>query len=229
MKFDQWKALRTEVRLNITSSMMPIESMAKIEDDLMKWAETDKVSEQLLRRELVLPSASWSTYILPEWSIYGPPSDEQDPGITGGNLQQKTDQSSMNDVEQPAQDQPEDMDVIPITTKEHNAHGCNEESSSEAFLEERELEEQSAPKNPIANSPIQNKDFFAITSQADAGCPTSSANPTSQELQPVYSTPVALDTSISSEIQKLTEVVESLKASLSSMHLDQLFVKADLR
>ncbi|KZV46875.1 hypothetical protein F511_21101 [Dorcoceras hygrometricum] len=51
--FDEWERFRTEVRINSIKSMTLIDSMAKIEDEFMSWAETKRVSELLQRRLLV--------------------------------------------------------------------------------------------------------------------------------------------------------------------------------
>ncbi|KZV20357.1 hypothetical protein F511_16425 [Dorcoceras hygrometricum] len=51
--FDEWAHFRTEVRLNTITSMTPITSFVKVEDDNMTSAETERVSELLKRRMLV--------------------------------------------------------------------------------------------------------------------------------------------------------------------------------
>ncbi|KZV23629.1 hypothetical protein F511_33501 [Dorcoceras hygrometricum] len=55
--FDEWARFRTEVRLNSIKSMTLIDSMAKIEDEFMSWAEIEKVPE-LLQRSWSTPSGS---------------------------------------------------------------------------------------------------------------------------------------------------------------------------
>ncbi|KZV56111.1 hypothetical protein F511_16711 [Dorcoceras hygrometricum] len=52
-KFDEWKIFQRKVRLNMILSMIPIEELTKIEDDIMTRAETDRVSELMIRRELI--------------------------------------------------------------------------------------------------------------------------------------------------------------------------------
>ncbi|KZV20558.1 splicing factor 3B subunit 1-like [Dorcoceras hygrometricum] len=52
-KFDEWRLLRTEVRLDTILSMTPIEELTKIEDDMMKRAEIERVYELMMRRELI--------------------------------------------------------------------------------------------------------------------------------------------------------------------------------
>ncbi|KZV31813.1 sporulation-specific protein 15-like [Dorcoceras hygrometricum] len=47
--YDEWAWLRNEVRMHTITSMTPISSMAKVEDELMTWAETELVSEFLKR------------------------------------------------------------------------------------------------------------------------------------------------------------------------------------
>ncbi|KZV55353.1 UV-stimulated scaffold protein A [Dorcoceras hygrometricum] len=51
--FDQWSRLRTNYRMNKVTSMKLMEEFAKIEDILLSWAETEKVSELFQRRELI--------------------------------------------------------------------------------------------------------------------------------------------------------------------------------
>ncbi|KZV22934.1 zinc finger CCCH domain-containing protein 1 [Dorcoceras hygrometricum] len=53
-EYDEWAHFRTEVRLNTITSMTPITNLAKIENELMPWAETELVSELLKWRMLVL-------------------------------------------------------------------------------------------------------------------------------------------------------------------------------
>ncbi|KZV28954.1 hypothetical protein F511_07514 [Dorcoceras hygrometricum] len=53
-EYDKWIHFRTAVRLNTVTSMMPIESLAKIEDQFLFWAETELVSELFERRMLVM-------------------------------------------------------------------------------------------------------------------------------------------------------------------------------
>ncbi|KZV24709.1 hypothetical protein F511_36443 [Dorcoceras hygrometricum] len=73
----------------------------------------------------------------PESSVFGEPSNAQDPGVTGGKLQQRQDQSSMNNDEQPAQDQPGERADIPTTTAEHEVFACAEETQSKSVLEQQ--------------------------------------------------------------------------------------------
>ncbi|KZV38533.1 UDP-galactose transporter 2 [Dorcoceras hygrometricum] len=51
--FDQWHKFRTGFRQNKIRCMTLVEKMAKIEDSLFPWAEMEKVSEMLQRRELI--------------------------------------------------------------------------------------------------------------------------------------------------------------------------------
>ncbi|KZV21454.1 hypothetical protein F511_17885 [Dorcoceras hygrometricum] len=51
--FDKWCRLRTGYRLNKITSMKLVEEFTKIEDILLSWADTEKVSELLQRRELI--------------------------------------------------------------------------------------------------------------------------------------------------------------------------------
>ncbi|KZV44051.1 putative glutamate--tRNA ligase, cytoplasmic [Dorcoceras hygrometricum] len=51
--YDQWHKFRTGYRLNKIQSLKLVEEYAKTEDKLLPWAETDKVSELLQRRDLI--------------------------------------------------------------------------------------------------------------------------------------------------------------------------------
>ncbi|KZV40858.1 hypothetical protein F511_21116 [Dorcoceras hygrometricum] len=53
-EYDNWVHFRTAVRLNNVMTIIPIESLAKIEDQFLFWAETERVSELFERRMLVL-------------------------------------------------------------------------------------------------------------------------------------------------------------------------------
>ncbi|KZV32241.1 hypothetical protein F511_29420 [Dorcoceras hygrometricum] len=52
-EYDECARFHTEVRLNTINSIMPIIDLAKTEDEIMPWAETEPVSELLKRRILV--------------------------------------------------------------------------------------------------------------------------------------------------------------------------------
>ncbi|KZV49104.1 hypothetical protein F511_27809 [Dorcoceras hygrometricum] len=51
--FDEWARFQTEVRLNSITSMKLSNSMAKLEDEFLLWAETERVSELMQRWLLV--------------------------------------------------------------------------------------------------------------------------------------------------------------------------------
>ncbi|KZV38281.1 fatty acid amide hydrolase [Dorcoceras hygrometricum] len=51
--YDQWRRFYTSYWLSNIPSMKIVEEFAKIENKLFSWAETDKVSEMLQRRELI--------------------------------------------------------------------------------------------------------------------------------------------------------------------------------
>ncbi|KZV44666.1 hypothetical protein F511_39067 [Dorcoceras hygrometricum] len=52
--YDEWVHFHTTVRLNTVSPITPIESLSKIEDQFLFWAEIEQVSELFQRRMLVL-------------------------------------------------------------------------------------------------------------------------------------------------------------------------------
>ncbi|KZV49144.1 hypothetical protein F511_42990 [Dorcoceras hygrometricum] len=52
--YDKWVHFRTTVRFNTVSTITSIESLAKIEDQFLFWAETEQVSELFERSMLVL-------------------------------------------------------------------------------------------------------------------------------------------------------------------------------
>ncbi|KZV21264.1 hypothetical protein F511_23389 [Dorcoceras hygrometricum] len=148
--------------------------------DLMKWVETYEVSELLLRRELISSKMlrifnrnRWqSTGKLPEFSVYGAPSDEQDPSVNGGKLQQRPAQSSMHVDEQSAHGQSETAAIMK-TIAEHEAPDCAEETRTEPVLEQQaqiwsaglQIRQMRIwTRKRSYNAPFYTKDLLAVNS-----------------------------------------------------------------
>ncbi|KZV50788.1 spermine synthase [Dorcoceras hygrometricum] len=208
-QFDHWKKFRTEVRLNSILSMIPIEELVKIEDDLMIRAETERVSELLLRRDLIRSKMveeflqksmekHWKPFVLDQLIIW----------------------AYMRELK-------------------HEAFGCAEETRTESASEHRSSSPIAEHQAPVGLAPVitipslsslekeNNEDTlaFAIVQYTQALAEDITEAIDFSEAQAAVDSPI----SHSVDFQKQTTTITAIDTSVANMHDEQAYVKYDFQ